>query len=153
MVRLLPGHTAAQCKPGVESRSGWRQGSPSHCLQEISLGAPNPPYVYRLGSVSSLLVPLQAHAALALSELSRGLKWASVMVLCWGLSRLCTPFPSVPSLRPHGDAARPPPALPAWSSATVESILNINRTAPGAAVTSVTGLLGEGRGCLSKVKQ
>lgn len=106
-----------------------------------------------MGSVSSFLVPLQAHAALALSELSQGLKWASVMLLCWGLSGLRTPFPSVPCLQLHGDVARPPPALLACSSAAVESTFNINRTAPGAAVTSVTGLLGKGCGCLSKVKQ
>lgn len=108
MVQLLPAHTAAQCKTGVESRSSWRQCSPSHCIQEISPRAPNPLYVYHLGSVSSLLVPLQAHAALALSELSQELKWASVMLLCWGLSGLCTPFPFVPCLQPHGDTGTTP---------------------------------------------
>ena len=153
MVQLLPSRTAALCKPGVESRSGWRQCSPSHSLQEISLGAPNPAYIYHLGSVSSLLVLLQAHAVLALSELSQGLKRASVMLICWGLSGLRSRFPSVPSSRPRGDGAQPPPALLACSSAAVESTLNINGAAPGTTVTSVTGLLGEGCGCLSKVKQ
>lgn len=49
------------CPPTVSGKCPW--------------GAPNPPYIHRLGSVSSLLVPLQAHAALAFSELSQGLKW------------------------------------------------------------------------------
>ena len=147
-----PGHTAAQCKPGVESRSGRRQGSVLHCLQETFPGVPNPPHSYHQGSVSSLLVPRQARAALALSELSQGLKRVGVMLICWGLSGLGSPFPSVPSSRPFGDSAGPS-ALLACSSVAVESALNINGAAPGTAVTSITGLLDEGCGCLSKVKQ
>ena len=40
----------------------------------VPRGASTPPHIYRLGSVSSLLVPLQARPALAFSELSQGLK-------------------------------------------------------------------------------
>lgn len=51
-------------------------------------GAPDPPYIHRLGSVSSLLVPPKAHAALAFSEVSQELKWMCLMLACRGLSGL-----------------------------------------------------------------
>lgn len=61
---------------------------PPTVSRKYPLGAPNPPHIYRLGSVSSLLVPQQAHAALACSELSQGLTWMCLMLVFWGLSGL-----------------------------------------------------------------
>lgn len=75
-VWLVPG----LCPPTVSRKCPW--------------GTPNPPYIYHLGSVSSLFVPLSAHVALAFSELIQGLKWANVMLIYWGAFRFMKPFPS-----------------------------------------------------------
>lgn len=72
-----------------------------------------------------------------------------------GAFRFMKPFPSraLPTAPRSLQGPRPPPALLAYSSAAVKATLNINTTAPALVVTSIPGLLGEGRGCLSKVKQ
>ena len=62
-------------------------------------------------------------------------------------------FPSCALLVTPQRLCMAPPALLACSSAAVKAALNIDRAAPGTELTSITGLLSEGRGCLSKVKQ